>query len=273
MSGAIKELDILKQLFENLSDTDKQAFLNSVSQKEQVNKLIGSKKITNCPHCQSIHFVKNGKDCDNQRYLCRDCKKSFVEQTGTILFGTQKGIEVWERYIHCMIEKYPLRKCAEICNINLATAFAWRHKILDALQSTMNELELEWVVQADENYYTISDKENNKNFNLPRSAHKRGMSATKRSIYKEQICVPCGINLDEKSVARISNLGKPSLKKLQKVLNDKVARDSAFVTNSLRPYQKLSLDMNLSYIHIPHDNRAVSTFNIQTINSYPIEKQ
>ena len=29
-----KDLDILKQLFENLSDTDKQDFLTSVSQKE-----------------------------------------------------------------------------------------------------------------------------------------------------------------------------------------------------------------------------------------------
>lgn len=34
MSGVTKDLDILKQLFENLSDTDKQDFLTSVSQKE-----------------------------------------------------------------------------------------------------------------------------------------------------------------------------------------------------------------------------------------------
>lgn len=133
MSGATKELDILKQLFVNLSDVDKQAYLTSISPKEQVKKLIEPRKITNCPHCQSTHIVKNGKDCGHQRYLCRDCKKSFVEQTGTILFGTQKDIEVWERYIHCMIEKYPLRKCAEICNINLATAFVWRQKILKTM--------------------------------------------------------------------------------------------------------------------------------------------
>ena len=268
MSGVTKELDILKQLFENLSDTDKQAFLTSVSQKEQVKKVIEPRKITNCPHCQSTHFVKNGKDCGNQRYLCRDCKKSFVEQTGTILFGTQKDIEVWEKYIHCMIEKYPLRKCAEICEINLATAFAWRHTILDALQNMMNEVELDGVVQADETYSTISYKGNHKNFNLPRPAHKRGTRATKRGISKEQVCVPCGISLDGKSVARISNLGKPSLKDLQKVLNGKVAKDSVFVTDSLRPYQKLSLDMNLSHIRIPRGKRAVGTFNIQTINSY-----
>ncbi|GFL83473.1 hypothetical protein TUM15787_00760 [Neisseria gonorrhoeae] len=214
MSGVTKELDILKQLFENLSDTDKQAFLTSVSSKEQVKKVIEPRKVTKCPHCQSTHFVKNGKDCGNQRFLCRDCKKSFVEQTCTILYNTQKDIEVWEKYIHCMIEKYPLRKCAEICKINLATAFTWRHKILDALQNMMNEVELDGIVQADETYSTISYKGHHKNFNLPRPAHKRGTRATKRGISKEQVCVPCGINLDGKSVARISNLGKPSLKNI-----------------------------------------------------------
>ena len=59
MSGVTKDLDILKQLFENLSDTDKQDFLTSVSQKEQVKRVIESRQITNCPYCQSTHFVKN----------------------------------------------------------------------------------------------------------------------------------------------------------------------------------------------------------------------
>lgn len=260
MSGITKELDILKQLFENLSDTDKQAFLTSVSSKEQIKKVIETRKVTNCPHCQSTHFVKNGKDCGSQRFLCRDCKKSFVEQTGTILFGTQKDIEVWEKYIHCMIEKYPFCKCAEICEINLATAFTWRHKILDALQKMINEVELDGIVQADETYSTISYKGYHKDFQLPCSVHKRGTRVSKRGILKEQVCVPCGINLDGKSIAKISNLGKPSLKDLHK--------DSVFVTDSLRPYKKLSLDMNLSHIRIPRGKRAVGTFNIQTINSY-----
>ncbi len=272
MSGVTKELDILKQLFENLSDEDKQSFLISISQKDQVKKVIRPRKITNCPHCQSVHFVKNGTKCNNQRYLCRDCKKSFVEQTGTILYGSQKDIKkdikVWEKYIHCMIEKYPLRKCAAICNINLATAFTWRHKILDALQNMMNQVELDGVVEADETYSTISYKGSHKDFKLPRPAHKRGTWATKRGISKEQVCVPCGIDLNGLSIAKISNLGKPSLRDLQKVLNGKIAKNSVFVTNSICPYQKLSLDMNLSHIRILRGKRAVGTFNIQTINSY-----
>ena len=269
MIGVTKELDVLKQLFSNLSDEDKHTFLTSIAQMGQVKKIVAPKEITCCPHCQSTHFVKNGKECGNQRYLCRGCKKSFVEQTGTILYGSQKDIEVWEKYIHCMMEKYSLRKCAAVCGINLTTAFEWRHKILGALQNMMNEVELDDIVQADETYSTISYKGNHKNFNLPRPAHKRGTRATKRGISKDQVCVPCGVNLDGLSIAKISNLGKPSLKDLQKVLNSKIAKNSVFVTDSLRPYQKLSLDMSLSHIRILRGKRAVGTFNIQTINSYP----
>lgn len=270
MSAVTRELDILKQLFQSLPDSEKRQFLASVSQKIEIKKVVEPKKITCCPHCQSAHFVKNGKKCGNQMYLCRndDCRKSFVEQTGTILYNTQKDIEVWEKYIHCMVEKYPLRKSARICGISLQTAFYWRHKVLGALQNMMAEVELDGIVEADETYSTVSYKGHHRDFKLPRSAHRRGTPAGKRGLSKEQVCVPCGINLDGKSVAKISNLGKPSLKDLQKVLSDKVAAGSVFVTDSLRPYQKLSLDMNLGHIRIPRGRRSVGAFNIQTVNSY-----
>lgn len=269
MSRTTKEIDILKQLFENLSDVEKQRFLSEIARpKAAIQKVIQPRKVETCPHCQSTHFVKNGKRNGKQNFRCRSCNKAFVEQTGTILFSMKKDISVLEKYVHCMIEKYPLRKCAEICNINVATAFAWRHKILDTLQNMMAEVELDGIVEADETYSTISYKGHHRDFKLPRPAHRRGTPARKRGLSKEQVCVPCGINLDGKSVAKISNLGKPSLKDLQKVLSDKVAAGSVFVTDSLRPYQKLSLDMNLSHIRIPRGRRSVGAFNIQTVNNY-----
>lgn len=268
MTTTTKNIDILKQLFNNLSDKEKQAFISEISNQNTLKKIIEPKEVTHCPHCESTHFVKNGTKCNNQRYLCRDCKKSFVEQTGTILYNSQKDIEVWEKYIHCMIEKYPLRKCAKICEINLATAFAWRHKILDALQNMMDEVELDGVIQADETFTAISYKGNHKSFKLPRPSYKRGTRATLRGLSKEKVCVPCAVNLDGMSVAKISNLGKPSLKDLQKVLDGKIARDSVFVTDSLRPYQKLSMDMDLNHIRIATNKRSNGLFNIQTVNNY-----
>ena len=207
------EVNILKQLYYNLNDADKTAFLNSINQSShEVNSALSPKKVTLCPHCGSVHFVKNGTKLGHQRYLCRECNKSFVQNSGTILFRTHKGINIWQKYIQCMIDKLPLRRCAEECGITLPTAFAWRHKILDALQNMMEEVKLEGIVEADETFFRISYKGNKKfsNSHLSMEAKKRGTGAAKRGISKEQVCVPCAVNLAGKSIALISNLGKPS---------------------------------------------------------------
>ena len=95
MSHSTKEIDILKQLFENLSDTDKQKFLSEVTNsKMSIQKVIQPRKVEACPYCQSTYFVKNGKRNGRQNFRCRTCNKAFVEQTGTILFSMKKDISV-----------------------------------------------------------------------------------------------------------------------------------------------------------------------------------
>ena len=266
-----EELNVLMQMFNNLSVSDKKIFLSFLDKdknEDRISEIIKTKEVVACPHCNSSHFVKNGTKKGVQRYLCRDCKKSFVTESGTILYRTQKDIEVWKKYIHCMINKYPLRKCAKECDITLYTAFIWRHKILDALQNMMNDVELDGIVEADETFTTISYKGNHKNFKLPREAHKRGTKASKRGLSREQVCIPCGVNLNGLSIAKVSNLGRPRLKDIQKVLGNRIKKDSVLVTDSLRAYQKLSFDMELNHIRIPRKRHSVGTFNIQVINNY-----
>ena len=167
-----------------------------------------------------------------------------------------------------MIEKYSLRKTAEICDISLPTAFAWRHKILDALQEMMNEVKLDGIVEADETFMTILFKGNHKNFKLPCLAKQRGTANTKRGLSKELVCIPCVINLNKKSIAKISNLGKPNLATLQKVLNGKIQKDSVFVTDSLKGYLRLSNDMELNHIRIPRNKHTNGSFNIIHITAF-----
>ncbi|MGF7432903.1 IS1/IS1595 family N-terminal zinc-binding domain-containing protein [Pasteurella bettyae] len=60
----------------------------------RLKKVAKPKQIACCLHCQSTHFVKNSKKCGHQKHLCcnSNCKKSFVEQTGTIMYGSQKTL-------------------------------------------------------------------------------------------------------------------------------------------------------------------------------------
>lgn len=85
-----------------------------------------------CPLCGCIHVVRNGHRKDGtQRYVCKDCGKSFVIATNSIVSGTRKDLSVWEQYIDCMMNGLSIRKTAVACGIHRNTAFLWRHKILD----------------------------------------------------------------------------------------------------------------------------------------------
>lgn len=43
-----------------------------------------------CPHCGLISIVKNGcSKTKRQKYLCKDCKKSFSDTTNTIAYQSR----------------------------------------------------------------------------------------------------------------------------------------------------------------------------------------
>lgn len=281
MQNQSEELTILKELFSSLSESQKRAFLESIqltgktlslsADSESTQDFLASKKFkgespAHCPFCGGVLIVKNGKRNGVQRYLCKNCHKTFGNTHNTILKSSKKDIDVWKNYVHCMIEKYSLRKSARECGIDVTTAFYWRHKILDALQNMMSDVTLDGVVEADETFTNVSYKGNHRNFKMPRKSFGRGGKASKRGLSKEKGCIPCGINLNGLSIAKISNLGKPKWTDIEKVLGGRIESDSVFVTDSFRGYQKLNYEMELN--HIPCNKHKNGVFNIQLLNNY-----
>ena len=123
---------------------------------EKLSSLIETRITTDqgCIYCGSTHVVKNGIRKDGtQRFLCRDCKKSFLPTTKSVISRTRKNPSVWASYLNCMMNKKTLRETSEECGICIATAFSWRHKILDALQKTdleaLQKTDLEALYETD----------------------------------------------------------------------------------------------------------------------------
>lgn len=279
------QLEILKQLYLGLSEECKQQFLKAIaekpvtacieknSEKMSITEFLRAHKYENgrpaiCPFCGGKHVVKNGSTRGIARYLCRICGKTFGDTQDTILKNTRKSLDVWHRYIECMINKFSLRKSAEICNLSLPVAFAWRHKILDALQNMMEQVQLDGIVEADETFMAISYKGNHKQGSLPRKSHRRGTKATTRGLSCEKVCIPCGVNMGGLSIARISNLGKPSWKDIDKVLGGRVKKGSIFVTDSFKGYGRISYAMGVDHIRIKPKKHTEGSFNIQLMNNY-----
>ena len=225
-----------------------------------------------CPFCHDDHIVKNGKAKGNQRYLCRNCGKSFSQQTQTPTAYSKKETKVWIDYIECMIKGYSLRRCAWECNINLATAFFWRHKILDALSSFMGTGEVDGLVEADECYLRYSYKGNHsksKRFTMPRPARKRGgESVGKRGLSSEQVCVGTALDRTGNILIGMIGTGRAKYHNLKRFFEGHIAPHSILCTDSAHGYGKLAKQLELEHKAIPSGKHMKGIYHIQHINAF-----
>lgn len=219
-----------------------------------------------CPICGSMHVVRNGCRRDGtQRYVCKDCKKSFVATTNSIVSRTQKDFAVWEQYVSCILNGFSIRKTAELCRIHRNTAFYWRHKILDALQDMANSVQLNGIVEVDETFFSVSYKGSR---NIPREAHKRGGEVHLRGLSREKVCVPCAVNRSGLSIAKVSNLGKVSTLAIHNVYDGRIAQDSIIVTDKARAYIRFADSNALNLVQLKNGVAKKGIYNIQHINNY-----
>ena len=224
-----------------------------------------------CPHCSGTHICRNGKTkSGRQRYICRDCGKTFVITTNSILSGTTKSLYTWRKYIALMMQGASLRWAAAECKICKNTAFNWRHKILDALQSMAVSVVLDGIVEADETYFSTSFKGNHTKsaFTIPRKPHKRGCDVHKRGISKEKVCVSCAVNREGLSIAKSSNLARPTVADFHKVFDNRIDDDAVICTDKLAAYAKFAKDNGLDLVQIKGGKASKGIYNIQNINSY-----
>lgn len=224
-----------------------------------------------CLHCGSVHVVRNGHQKNGtQRYLCKDCEKSFEATTNSIVSGTRKDLSTWEKHVECMMNGLSIRKTAEICGIHRNTAFYWRHKILDALQDMAEAVELDGIVEMDETFFPVSYKGNHKmsKFEMPREAHHRGKEIHTRGLSHEQVCVPCAVNRSGLSIAKVSNLGRVSAANIHGVFDGRIDSEATLVTDTMNAYVRFANDTGHELVQLKGGKAKRGIYNIQSINSY-----
>lgn len=220
-----------------------------------------------CPVCGRVErVVKNGHRGETQRYLCKDCRKSFVANTNSILARTHKPLATWQKFLECMTHGMSVVKSAEVCGINKNTAFVWRHKILDALSTIASSATLDGIVEADETFFVISYKGQKKD--LPREAKKRAMPAAKRGLSDEQVCVPCGLDRTGHTISKIGNLGRVNQVGLYRVFNGRIKKNSVLCTDKASAYRKFSKDNELRLIQLKGGKQKLDIYHINHINAY-----
>jgi len=156
--------------------------------------------------------------------------------TGSPLSGT-KYPHKWLKYLEMMV-------IAKELKIHLSTAFYWRHKVLFALQS-LGHQKLFGIVESDETFFLESDK-GNKNL-THRKPRKRGGSASKRGISKEQVCVVVAHDRNGQILSEVAGKGRITALDIDAVLGDYLDDSALLCTDTATNYKKFAAIKGLKH--------------------------
>jgi transposase-like protein len=190
-----------------------------------------------CPRCQCTSVKRNGMAKDKkglvkQRYVCHGCGRAFNDLTGTPLAYSKKQ-ELWGQMARCMVEGRSIRKTAQTLDVHVATAFAWRHKLLSAHRD-LEKPTLTGIVETDEMYFLHSMKGSRGVGETGRKPRRRGGVATKRGLSKEQVCLVVAQDRNQQSLAEVSGMGMPSVTDVRQVLTHMVHKEATFALTGHR---------------------------------------
>ncbi len=234
--------------------------IDSLLSKNKVGQVLAKheNEITNCPHCNSNALSRWGSTRQGkQRYRCNKCHATFSTLTGTNLFRMRKP-DKWLKYIKCMLLSKSLRYAAKQLDINLKTAFRWRHKLLKS-PCAHQPTELVGIVEADETFVPESFKGSKK---MTREPRKRGGPLT----------IPILLALDRNGSVSHHVLEHDTKEEISLVLKPLLSPDSVLCTDGNLSYKSIvqELDFNIEHKRlIALDNQRVidNIYHIQTLNN------
>ncbi|SEB17771.1 Transposase [Bacillus nitratireducens] len=185
-----------------------------------------------CVHCGSVKVKWNGKYRDRQRYLCRDCGKSFNNLSNTPISGT-RYLGKWSKYFQMMVEGYSLPKIVERLNIHLSTAFYWRHKILYSLHSMGFQM-LKGIIESDETFFKGSLKGRSSLDRKPGRDEKRGISNLKIAVVVAQ-------DRNGQVIVQKAGSGRVRAEEIDAVIGCYIDPSSLLCTDTATNYKKFAL--------------------------------
>jgi len=262
----IKDLDavtIIKfknYLVENIS--------NMCLTKNSNAKIISNFKGKNlfCHNC-GCKIYKNGKTKNGvQKYICSGCKKTFSETTNTTTYHSKLPFEIWKNVIDNLLNGFSVRRIAEENNISVLTSFRLRHKVLNSLESFIDNIKLSGSIQSDEKYVSINLKGTKPN-KMPRFSKKRTSTKSPYTgISHHKICIVSSIDENDNLLLKITGLGRCTTQMIEDSLGKKIKNATDISADSASAYQKFCKAHNLKLKTVPSGFYSNNETNIAEIN-------
>jgi len=223
----LKELDIesRKMLIDILMSSMVDDSRNAIEVRRSVLSSLG----IDCCYCQSSNcslFQKGKRD----RYVCKDCKRTFRLTSGTPLQGIHL-VEKYQLFIPLFLESKSIRITAAELKISTRTVFDWRHKTLSALAENTWLNTLSGIVEIDDKQFDLNEKGSRK---LTRKPLKRTSDRTNRNKFGQKItALVSHERVSNKTQMLVVQKGRMRKATLQKELHSKMIRTKTVICSDM----------------------------------------
>lgn len=241
-----------------------------------------------------------------QRYLCKDCRKSFTENYGLITHHTRLSEWQWREAIRSTITNESISTLAKNIDVSTKTAWLCRMKIYQTIKNIYGYIDnFNSITEVDGKYERISFKGlKNKYYfikhlgRLPRHHRSREQkleyigddyydlfnnypsllkhllfdkSALNGQCYidrsHQQVCVLTAIDRSNNIYIVPSTAGVPKSKDVYSILSPKLSSDAVLVTDGHASYDYLVRKDNLIHVVVSSVLHVNATFTLARVNS------
>lgn len=112
-----------------------------------------------CANCGSINTKMNGKVRGKQRYLCKDCHKTFGNKTGSVLVRSKLSEQQWRTMLRGFLEYQSMAHISKNVGISAPNVWINRVKVCTVLLSIYGNQDcFQDIAECDEYYAPVSFK-------------------------------------------------------------------------------------------------------------------
>ena len=225
-------------------------------------------EMCDCPYCSGSNVIRYGKKHGKQRFLCKDCDKTFVTTTNTVMSMSHQSAAVWDSMIEDTLNGNALSYSEKSLGISHQVAFNMRHKILLELEdhNAADPTLLDEVSELDETFVLECYKGKQLPATIGRPARKHGAKAQKRGISDEYICICTGAQRKSNVVIKAVNRAKPSSEEVAEVFSGHIADGALLLTDGLRSYSILESLADCSIKNV--EDEKTGFYNLNTVNNF-----
>ena len=231
----------------------------------KVNSEIVDDKKVFCPHCETEDIYGHGTYKGRKRYMCKKCNKTFNDFTGTAISGIKK-VSKFEEYIAMTLESPTIRKVAEKLNINIKTAFDWRHKLLSAL-TEVNGIKFSGIVECDDKQLDINEKGN---LNLGRKPYKRPSDRKKkRGVSNDKVSIMVATDRDGNSTMKVAKIGRLDVDSIEQTIGGLIDKDNILCSDAHPSIKSWAKNRELEHHTFVASRQHVKSkcYHVQHVNS------